>query len=376
MAKPKPKPKSPRPKPAASLPARFFEKELTGAQAPSFDTMSLLFARAAELLSREPWDLLEEDNLVLFEEPGAPDTCFCSVMGAARQAMIVQVYIGARSYFWFQKMHAGELTTVGEFFAHQYSVYVDFSDLAGLTPPDRQLARIMRHPLSRNTVAPIFRTIRPGYHPWYVTETEARILAAGLEAVMVVCELLEKNEDTDFWKVENSYPFVALEGESGSLNEFSVKLMEAPREAVAIPKMPELDQPRIQAILSQHLPCEGVVEVDQFYSAGTIGAKYERKACIRVGLAVDAKTAFAFPPEIGAPEKSTGDLLAEVVLKAIECKRALPAEIQVREPEFRIMLDRLAQALGVSVKVKKSLPALDFAKSELQAMMGDPGVIQ
>src|SRR5260370_26581454 len=254
MAKPKPKPKSPRPKPAASLPARFFEKELTGAQAPSFDTMSLLFARAAELLSRETWDLLEEDNLVLFEEPGAPDTCFCSVMGAARQAMIVQVYIGARSYFWSQKMHAGELTTVGEFFAHQYSVYVDFSDLAGLNPPDRQLARIMRHPLSRNTVAPIFRTIRPGYHPWYVTETEARILPAGLEAAMVVCELLEKNEDTDFWKVENSYPFVALEGESGSLNEFSVRLMESPREAVAFPTMPKLYQPRIDAIISQHLP--------------------------------------------------------------------------------------------------------------------------
>src|SRR5260370_14324276 len=124
MANPKPKPKSPRPKPDASLPARFFEKELTGAQAPSFDTMSLLFARAAELLSREPWDLLEEDNLVLFEEPGAPDTCVCSVMGAARQAMIVQVYIGARSYFSFQTMHTAELTTVAEFFTHQHSAYL------------------------------------------------------------------------------------------------------------------------------------------------------------------------------------------------------------------------------------------------------------
>jgi hypothetical protein len=35
--------------------------------------------------------------------------------------------------------------------------------------PDRKLLNVMRHPLAKGTAAPIFRTIRRGYHPWFIT---------------------------------------------------------------------------------------------------------------------------------------------------------------------------------------------------------------
>src|SRR5690349_16841797 len=120
MAQVKRHPKSRRKAAASAPPDRFFEKELAGEQAPSFDTMQLLFARAAELLSRSPWDLLEEDDLVMFEEPDTSETCFCSVMGAGGQSMTIQIYIGPGSYFWFQKLHGGEPTTIGDYFARQH----------------------------------------------------------------------------------------------------------------------------------------------------------------------------------------------------------------------------------------------------------------
>ena len=355
-------------------PQRFFERQLAGEEPPTLETMRVLFSRAVELLAAAPWDRMHEDELVVFEI-GAQIPCFCSVMGAAGRSMTVQVYIGIESYFWFQKLHGGQPTTIGDFLAHQYSVYVDFANPADITPLERQMAKSLGHPLTAKTVVPVFRTIRRGYHPWYVTEGEARLLAKGMEAVLVVCDIIRKDQHSDLWTEEDVYPRVVCTGEKGDQAEFSVTPMKAPREAQTMPKLPDLDQTRIQSILDRHWPSEGMLEVDQFYGAGMVGARHERKACMRVGLAIDAHTAIAFPPEVSQPERATGELLAEVVLKAVEARRALPAEIHVREPEYRILLDRLAKALGCVLRVRKSLPALDFAKSELQAMLGDPGVI-
>ena len=94
---------------------------------------------------------------------------------------------------------------------------------------------------------------------------------------------------------------------------------------------------------------------------------------IGLKLANPELTPFNLPPEVGAPDASTGDLLQRVILRAIAVKHALPLEIHVSNHDFKILLEPLAQALGVQVKVRKSLQALEFAKSEMQSMFGDPG---
>lgn len=74
----KPKP------PAGSPPERFFEKDLPGEEAPSFETMQALFKHAGAIYTARPWNRLEEDELVVFKEPASGELCFCSVMGSGR----------------------------------------------------------------------------------------------------------------------------------------------------------------------------------------------------------------------------------------------------------------------------------------------------
>jgi uncharacterized protein DUF6930 len=359
--------------PAGPPPERFFQKDLPGEEAPSFQTMQSLFIRAADVHTSRPWNNMEEDQLVVVEHPASHAPCYCSVMGSLGEARAVQVYIGEESYFWFRKLQAGVDASLGDFFANQHSLFVHFVNPGDLTPPDRELAKSMKHSLAKGTEVPLFRTIRPGYHPWFITESEARILAAGLEAVLVVCNVLSKEHSANLWSEEGIYPLIQLYGERGDHWEYTIKSAAAPAETARMPKLPDLDQHRIQSILDQGLPSAGTLEVDHFHGAGMIGAKHERKACFRIALAIDSKTGFAFPPEVGAPEASTGDLLQRVILRAIAAKHALPLEIHVSNHDFKILLEPLAQALGVQVKVRKSLQALEFAKSEMQSMFGDPG---
>jgi hypothetical protein len=351
-------------------PSSFFERELAGDVAPSFQSMRALYQRAAQVHMLAPWNDLQEENLVVFHEPVANEQCFCSVMGALGEVRMVQAYVGASSYFWFRKMHDGRQVTVGDFYANQRSVFVQYVPIKELEAPDRGLLKAMQHPLAKGTVAPIFRTIRPGYHPWFITENEARILTMGLEALLALCDLLEKDPDLDPWDTADVYPLVRLEEAKDGRQKYLVSEVDAPRPALTMPAPPAPDTNRIQTIIDHKLPSKGILEVDHFYTLSMIGEKYTRKACMRIALAIEAKTALALPPQVSTPEVSTGEILQRLVLGAIEASGAIPSKIYVRDREYKSLLAPLARALDFEIAVKKSLPALDFAKSEMQAMLG------
>jgi hypothetical protein len=359
--------------PLVTISEHFFQKELAGEEPPAFATMQMLYQLATDLFARHPWNLVSEDELVLVEEAASREFCFCSVMGSLGQVRALHVYLGPEGYRFFKKLQSGETLTVGEFFAAQRSVYVEFVRLGELTAPDRKFLEAMGHLLKRGTLAPIFRAIRPGYHPWYVTEGEARILAECQWALITICDLLQANPDLYYWDKENVYPMLSRQGEKGNEEGYRMRPVEAPSLPAPMPNLPTLDEARVQRIRDCRYPSKGVLEADHFYGVGMIGEKNQRKACVRLGLAIDAKSGLAYPPEVSLPTSSMGDILTRVVLQAVESASALPQEVHVRDSEFKVLLDPLAQALGFSVRVIKSLPAPDFAKNQLLKMMGDPG---
>jgi hypothetical protein len=352
----------------------FFEKELAGETGPSIATVQTLCNLADDVLARHPWDLFPEDALVLVEDGVSKETCFCSVLGALGEVRALHMYLGLESYHLFKDLHAGVAMPPEEFFAIQRSLYVEFVTRSELAAPDRNLLNAIGYPTKkRGTLVPIFRSIRPGFHPWYVTEAEGRTLADCQRAIITVYDLISANQDFHYWNKENVYPLVSWNHGEGKQVGHRIDMVETPARAPQEPRLLTLDEARIERVRKGKYPLEGVIEVDHFYGAGMIGEKDQRKACFRMGLAIDAESGMAYPPELGLPTTSTGEILAGVVLKAIESAHGLPRHIHVGRSDFKILLGPLAQALGFSVTVKKSLPALEFAKSHLLTMMGGGG---
>ena len=117
----------------------------------------------------------------------------------------------------------------------------------------------------------------------------------------------------------------------------------------------------------------GVFEADHFYGGGMIGKNDQRKACVRMGLVADGNSGMVFPPELGMPERATSDIMATVVLNAVETAQCLPREIRVDQHQLKTLLEPLAAELGITVRTVKHLPALQEVKRELLSLMGDPG---
>jgi hypothetical protein len=327
--------------------SQFFQKQLAGEEGPSLETAKRLCDVVTEFSLLQPWKILADRDLILVEAPQSGDVCYCSVMGALGEVYSLHVYIGPESYRFYRRVSAGEPIMFGDFFASQRGLSAEFVRFSELTLPDRQ-------------------------YPWYVTQQEATLLIRCLQAVITVCGMLP-NDKSAYWAEEDVYPFLVPVGSDESRRDYEIKLVKALEPPPAPLQITPLKPAQVQGIRKENFPPGGVFEVDHFFSSVMTGEKNERKACLRVGMAADAATGIVFPPVLAKPEDATADILVTAIVKAIQTARCLPREVHVTDKTFKVLLEPLAEELGFSVRVRKSMAALELAKDHLLSMMGDPG---
>jgi hypothetical protein len=337
-----------------------FVNELREENPPAFTTMKNLHAMAGELFALRPWDLLEEDQLILVRHPDSSEYCYCSVMGAMGEVFSMHAYVGAEGYRMFRRISDGVESDPAEFLATQNCVYVEFVPRNELDAPDRKLLTALDHPRGRGMAAPIFRALRPGYHPWYVTAEEAGLLAACLRAVIAVCSEIARTGKAPYWRKAGAYPlFVPAE------NSWRIEMIDP-----VLPPEPPLPPAQIgpeeaASLRNKDYPVRGVIELDYFVSLIAVGRKSERKACTAVALAVDAGSGIVYKPELANPQASAGDMLARALIDTVRSTGAFPSEVRLRSSRVKDCLASFAESLGLPLRVVPQLPALDEARESL-----------
>ncbi len=343
-------------------PERFFQRELPGEQAPSIATMERLYASCADLFSTKPWNVLSDTDLVLVEDSHLHETCYCCIMGQLGEVFSLHVFIGDQGFGVYQAIQASDPNLTETIFTAARAVYAELVDGAEVTAADRSVLVALGHPPKPNTLNLIFRTMRPGYHPWHVTELEAQLLDQCARGVSAMLDHLKTNPKAKYWEDKKAYP-LAVQTDS----QYVFKVVK-PKPARNVIEMPAIDAARVNVIQKAGLAREGVLEVDQFSAPATVGKKHERKACMSVALAADAVSGFVHEPNIDSG-KTNGQALSDVLLSAIEATGVIPAEVHVRDRDRKRQLDRLAKELGFRLRSSESLPALDSARDALFGMM-------
>lgn len=348
-----------------AAPAVFFERQLHPEPPLTLETGRRLCSAARLIFSKQPWQLLEETDLVFVDGGPQAPLLACSTIGQMGQVFAVITYVGVEGYQFFRRLSSDESMTSDDFLSEQNAISVEFAGRRELTKLDRELIAAAGPEWAKSPAVPLFRASRPGYHPWYPNESEAGLLVECLDAMNWFLEHLPDDPVSEYWQGKETYPKLSRNGRDG----FEIEMATAPRAPIAMPRIPPLDTGRVRRVLSAGGGEQGILEVDEFFCAAKVGRAHERKSCVRVGLAIDAGTGIAFPPEVAAPDVAPGELLVEVTLKALESGAPLPVAIHVRRREAKLVLEQLADALDAKVVVKRSLPALDGAKRSMLRMM-------
>src|SRR5258708_6413822 len=141
-----------------------------------------------------------------------------------------------------------------------------------MEPREKAMLKAIGYTFQRAKMGPMFRSIRKGYHGWFVNEAEARLLTLCLQAVTRIHDYVKDTGDVSMWDGPDTYAFVPQ-------GETAFRRRQITGAAKRMPVMPQLEEARIQAIQKQGFKAGRTMQVDHFYTMAMIGGKNERKMC-------------------------------------------------------------------------------------------------
>lgn len=348
----------------------FFQEQLKGEVALSRKMAEELYDEATAFMQEGPWEFLADTELILVDDPESGERCYCCAMGAAGEWCGMQVYQGVESYRMYRELADGHKPDPLSFYEKLRGVSLEIVRVLDLEDGDRVLLKALNHPLTKGMLAPQFRATRPGYLPWYVTETEGRLLRHCLRAVNVFCATVTDEELDEFWRKPDVFPLAIADDQE---SKCKVGLVTAPAPGPTPLEVPDLDEERVRRIAKECKKSEIIVEAEHFFAPGIIGRKNERKMCTQLTLIADANSGFLYHTEFGRPGESHAATVSGALLVAMESSHFVPAEIRVKETALGIGLAGLGSALGFSVRTVKNLPATREAKECLFETMSKGG---
>ena len=353
-----------------------------------------LFAAANALREIEPWHWMSDSHVFGVQNPADQQIGYCCVLGELGEVFGLVVYLGSEGLEQHRRIQSGKLRAGSpEMIYSQTCLTAWFSKRGDLDKTDIKIATEVGLKPRGRAVWPQFRSFRPGYHPWFLTEDEANYLTLCLGQTREVALCIRTNPE---WlsapskgqyrvrvPVKNSdspreapadRPGTARD-ETGQQSLFTDLAQERTGQwrdrwltpaplAKPVPLPVPLDEVRLQRIKNAIQAYPGTWEVDGFYMTDAVDGD-DRPYYPHMLLCVDHDSGFILGTTLANPATWPSEFV-EAVLNGIEQSKFIPAKLLLRKEDLRVLFEPLAARLGIQLEITKKLPAVDRVKREFE----------
>jgi len=289
-------------------------------------------------------------------------------MGRLGEYFALGVYLGTMGLESYRKIQAGAVHRDFEGFMILECLMAAFWERRMLQKGDLGVIKSLGLKFRGHNAWPLFRSYQPGYHPWYLTSSEARFLTVALQQATHLA-LRFRDDPTLLTPPEKSQYFVRVperEGEGWRWTDRWLTPTPIEKTEVAAPAM---DEARLQRIIKSAYPRRGGWEVDFFYSPQGVQERGQRPYYPHVILIVDRDSGFILGTELLKPMTYASEL-PDKFLDTIERLRFLPEKVLIRQaPAFKL-LEPIASRLGIRLALVKRLKALEEAQAAMFRFLG------
>jgi hypothetical protein len=348
-----------------------------------------LYDAAEHFRDIECWDWMSDTDVFGVQNPDDGNNGYCCVLGGLREVYGLVVYLGSVGLEQHQKIQSGKLHPGSPNFAYSQSCLTAwFGDRRDLDDIDLKVIKDLGLKFREKNTWPQFRSMRPGYWPWYLAESEATFLTLCLEQARQVALALKKDpqwldppgknlyririrEETSTANSPNlagvtDEPLLFSEPGSEASRWKDQWLRPAPRQKVEVKPFP-IDDIRLQRIKKICREHNGVWEIDGFFTPHPVAGD-RRPFFPYTFLSADHDSGFLFSTALAEPSSWQTDF-PEAFLQSVEEHGFLPNKLCVRKVELGDLFEPLAARLGIQLDVTKKLPAVDRAKRALLKFM-------
>ena len=339
------------------------------------------------------WEWMSDADLVGVQNANGGEVGYCCVLGEFGEVFGLVVYLGRAGLEQHGKIQSGKIRARSSDAVYsQNCLTVWFGSHSELDKNDLKVVKELGLKFRGNDAWPQFRSMQPGYIPWYLTQEEAIFLTFCLAQARQVALRFDKDPNyltapaknlylvqvpkpkADFRSSQPSGSSVApgqqtLFPEALEVPEFewdSKWLPPAPLAKATIRPVP-LDELRLQRIKKASQRHRGPWEIDAFFTPSPVDN--------------GDRPFLPFTLLWAEPDSGTilGTTLAEVknweaefsknLIESIEQQKILPQKLSLRKEELRELFTPLATQLGIQIEKTNKLPAVDRAKRGLLKFM-------
>jgi hypothetical protein len=339
---------------------------------PELNDWRRLHEAAIRVKEVAPWEWMAEADVFGVQDPDTGILGFVTVMGALGEHLALAVYLGAEGLYGFWNLQTvlsfilpGEEVTQLLFTIPH--LQASFEDRNTLHTKDRNLIKKLGLKFRGRQAWPMFRSIRPGFLPWYLVAWEARFLTHALEQAVGVALRFKDDPILLDTPDDSSYLVRVPRREAETLFwEDRVMTVEPPEPvSVSIPMDDEVLN-EVKRLPQKRFP----LEVDFFMFPAPIRERGARPYFPYMLMMVDGDSGFIFGSELMSPEP---DLLPHEVMTGVPLTLAyqlasigaVPHQIKVEIPVLSQVIKPLADELGIKVRLVPQLEALNMAKEAL-----------
>ena len=162
---------------------------------PTSDQWLALHDAFRRYCEAEPWEFLDNEDLLVVQDPAGRYQGYCVVLGDGDMVYGLGVYLGDVGLSNYLSTISEEDEADGQaMLERQLSLSAMLADREELEPEERKIIRDLGLRYRGRGRWPMFRSARPGYWPWFVNADEARFLAIALDNVRDVAERMARGE--------------------------------------------------------------------------------------------------------------------------------------------------------------------------------------
>jgi hypothetical protein len=326
-----------------------------GDKKPTLEQWKELYKVAQNIRKLAPWDHLWESELITIMLPGYEEPIYCSVMGRGGECYAIGIYPGYESINSFYRLsEAAQDNPPFAMAFEQDCLACHFGDREDVTSEERETYKALGLRFRGRNEWIYFRSMEPGYIPWYINAGQADLLIQALQNfAMALTYLLGEKIEVDFDGGETLLRFYSPEKELW-LNAAT----KMPPRPIITPKL-IVDNEILMAQLKKQKLNGTRLEFELTYLPTPIQEhKGDKPYLPRMALLMDKTSGLPLDQHMadkgGRIEVDILEMLTQYIMKF-----GKPVSINIRDDSTGCYIEDFCQKAGVKLIQGKGVPAVD-----------------
>jgi len=342
----------------------------------SLETLQTVLAATADFAAFAPWEFAYDTDIVGLIDPVTGEVRIGCVLGNAGEVFGIVIYRRAGIRWILSMLEGGSEDFEGlDAMEGMDCLKIEFVPKRELAKEDLAVLKVAAFkPSGKGAVWPQFRSVEPGWHPWYISQAEAEQLIADLPRLTAFYKMLEEHPGLFDDRAPTEVPFLPLAMPQRALSPQDIDwrpVLLSP-EAALEPFQPAggvLDE--LRAL--KRLPgC--VCEFDCAILPGGSFIENGRPCFGRCCMLVETRRGLVVGVSMLSGALPVGEAAGRGLIECLRTANVLPEEIVIGGSRFQSALQPLCDALQIRLTPASSLPALDEAVASLSQHMSGRGV--